>query len=515
MERLWRIPRQWLIVVVLGALLVAVGAIVLSAREPYNPPDMPVAGVAPSSSTGDGQFAPQSSYAGTPTPNPTPVGWSLDDQSVQTRHTVAAGETLGYIGQLYGVSAEEIAAASSLANLDSLEIGQSLIIPIQNDIIVGPDNKIIPDSELVYGPAARDFDVRAFVQPFNSYLLRYQETVEGQPLNGTDIVQLAADRLMVNPRLLLAALEYQSGWVTQPTPNDDGFPLGYYDPNIAGLYEQLIWAGDRLNGGFYGRAEGGLTTTTLLDGTRVLYAPEINDGTAGVQNWLAVRSGTTYATWLDAVGPDGFYATYETLFGRSPFAYTVEPLLPANLQQPTFTLPWTDGDMWFFSGGPHGGWASGSAWAALDFAPDDGAARGCYDTDKWVTAIAPGTVTRSDFGAVVVDLDGDEYAGTGWAVLYQHIATSERVPVGTRVQVGDNLGHPSCEGGFSSATHLHLARTYNGRWISADGAIPFNLNGWLITGSGSEYNGVLEKNGVVKEACAGCRDEVNSLVGGQ
>ncbi len=132
-----------------------------------------------------------------------------------------------------------------------------------------------------------------------------------------------------------------------------------------------------------------------------------------------------------------------------------------------------------------------------------------------MTAIAPGTVTRSDFGAVVVDLDGDEYAGTGWAVLYQHIATSERVPVGTRVQVGDNLGHPSCEGGFSSATHLHLARTYNGRWISADGAIPFNLNGWLITGSGSEYNGVLEKNGVIKEACAGCRDEVNSLVGGQ
>ncbi len=304
MERLWRIPRQWLIVVVLGALLVAVGAIVLSAREPYNPPDMPVAGVAPSSSTGDGQFAPQSSYAGTPTPNPTPVGWSLDDQSVQTRHTVAAGETLGYIGQLYGVSAEEIAAASSLANLDSLEIGQSLIIPIQNDIIVGPDNKIIPDSELVYGPAARDFDVRAFVQPFNSYLLRYQETVEGQPLNGTDIVQLAADRLMVNPRLLLAALEYQSGWVTQPTPNDDGFPLGYYDPNIAGLYEQLIWAGDRLNGGFYGRAEGGLTTT-LLDGTAVSTHRKLTHGTAGVQP-LAVRSGTTYATQLMRLGRMAF-----------------------------------------------------------------------------------------------------------------------------------------------------------------------------------------------------------------
>ena len=284
-----------------------------------------------STSSASTQFDPDADYTGVPTPNPTPQGWAFDDANVQTRHTVSAGETLGYIGQLYGVSAEEIADATGLANIDSLEVGQSLIIPIQNDIIVGPSNKLVPDSELVYGPGARGFDVRSFAQSYNSYLLRYQEEVEGQLLDGVDIVQLVADRAMVNPRLLLTALEYQSGWVTQPTPEDDGFPLGYFDPETGGLYQQLMWAANMLNLGFYGRAEGGLTTMTLLDGTTVLYAPDINDGTAGVQNWLASRSGISYADWQADVSGDGVTATYEELFGRSPFALTYEPLIPANL----------------------------------------------------------------------------------------------------------------------------------------------------------------------------------------
>ena len=88
------------------------------------------------------------------------------------------------------------------------------------------------------------------------------------------------------------------------------------------------------------------------------------------------------------------------------------------------------------TGGPHGGWASGSAWAAMDFVPHD-EQLGCYPSDAWVRAMAPGVVTRSSFGAVVVDSDGDGYAGTGWAITYQHVETRDRVAVGTRVETGD------------------------------------------------------------------------------
>jgi LasA protease len=64
------------------------------------------------------------------------------------------------------------------------------------------------------------------------------------------------------------------------------------------------------------------------------------------------------------------------------------------------------------------------------------------------------------------------------------------------VLTGDRIGHPSCEGGVSNGTHVHLARRYNGEWIAADGQIPFTLEGWVSQGEGIEYDGLLVRDGV-------------------
>ena len=90
-----------------------------------------------------------------------------------------------------------------------------------------------------------------------------------------------------------------------------------------------------------------------------------------------------------------------------------------------------------------------------------------------------------------------------------HVEGRERVQPGTFVRAGDRIGHASCEGGFSTGTHLHLARRYNGEWIPADADLPFNLDGWVSEGDGSgyEYNGYLVNNGSVVEAWEGRRDE--------
>jgi len=117
---------------------------------------------------------------------------------------------------------------------------------------------------------------------------------------------------------------------------------------------------------------------------------------------------------------------------------------------------------------------------------------------------------RADNGAVVQDLDGDGYEQTGWTVLYMHVATDGRVETGQMVQAGDRIGHPSCEGGYATATHLHLARRYNGQWIHASGALPFVLDGWVSTSSGVLYDGVLQRDGISVEACE-CRDPANML----
>ena len=443
-------------------------------------------------------------YDGTPTPDPT-QGFAGGEFLLS--HVVLPGETLATIAQRYGARPEELIEMNGLENADFLFAGQVLQVP-GGTTIISPSFKIIPDSELVYGPAAADFDTAGTVVRFGGYLASYQEEVEGRQLGGTQIVQLLADRFSINPRLLLAALEFRSGWLTQAAPAETEYPMGRRDARYEGLHAQLRWAADQINMGYYGRAEGGLTTFGIGDAVRVSFAPDLNGGTTGIQYWLAAHDGAHYDAWLQEAGPSGFFAAYSRLFGN-PFAYTVDPLWPAGLEQPPFALPWASGETWYFTGGPHGGWAPGSAWAALDFVPHH-EQLGCYPSDAWVRAMAPGIVTRSDLGAVVVDLDGDGYAGTGWAITYMHLEERDRVAVGAEVNTGDPLGHPSCEGGFSNGTHVHIARTYNGRWVSADGAIPFAMGGWVSQGLGREYDGLLVRDGEIKEACQ-CREEINAI----
>ncbi len=42
------------------------------------------------------------------------------------------------------------------------------------------------------------------------------------------------------------------------------------------------------------------------------------------------------------------------------------------------------------------------------------------------------------------------------------MADEGRVPTGTYLAQDDRVGHPSCEGGKVTGTHLHLARKFNG-----------------------------------------------------
>ena len=424
------------------------------------------------------------------------------------QHEVSLGETINTIAEQYGISSEALMTINEIEDGSQLFPGRILLIPIaeqstdegessQVETVQYVQTEIISDHHLVYGPAAKNFDMEQFLQAYDGYLLNYEEEVESQLLNGSEIVQLVADRHSINPQLLLAVLEYNAGWLTEEEPHKIEYMAGREEEGREGLYKQLSWAANMLNFGFYARSEGGLTAVTI-DETEVSFAPEISGGTAAVQYYLAARDDITQQGWQFDAGPDGLAATYRQLFG-DPLSMGEIPLLPDNLQQPSLLIPWESGKTWYFSGGPHGGWNSGSAWAALDFAPPD-VEYGCFTSDSWATAVADGTIARSGFGAVVLDLDNDGYAGTGWAITYMHLDNRDRLQEGTKVSAGDRIGHPGCEGGVTNGTHLHIARTYNGRWISADGAIPFDLDGWISGGQGYEYNGWLKRDGVTKTA---------------
>jgi len=423
-------------------------------------------------------------------------------------YAVQPGDTLGGIANIYGISVEQIMAENELPNPNILDVGQVLTVPVPLPQERGANFKILPDSELVNGPVNILFDIDEFVQKQAGFLASYQEEVDEELLSGAQIVERIAQDFSVNPRLLLAVLEHQSSWLSNPSPKKSTrqYPVGWADPLRKGLYRQLAWAANNLNRGYYLFRVNGVATWLLSDGAIVPIAPTINAGTAGVQQMYALLYDRT--EWDIVVSEDGLFATYTALFGY-PFDYTIEPIVPPDTEQPPMQLPFEPGKKWAFTGGPHGGWGDGAAWAALDFAPP-GPALGCVQSDAWVAAIADGQIVRTGNGVVIQDLDGDDLEQTGWVVLYMHIESRDRVETGVYLKAGERIGHPSCEGGVSSGTHVHIARKYNGEWIPADQEIPFELDGWISIGSGVEYDGFLKRGARSIEAYAG-RSEENTI----
>jgi LasA protease len=405
-----------------------------------------------------------------------------------------AGDTLPLVALRFDVQPDEITSPVILPAAALLQPNTLLLIPKRLSNTTSPI-KLIPDSELVYSPSASDFDIGEYVAQAGGYLSQYREWLgTTQWTTGAEIIQRVALENSINPRLLLGLLEYQSGWVFGGPENalEEDYPLGYVDLSQVGLYPQLVWAVNQLSIGYYGWREGAMTEIQFSDGVTARFAPELNAGTVALQYYLA----QTYDTvgWIQALDADqGFAPLYERMFGNPWIrAMEVEPLYPPDLTQPPLILPFLIGQVWSYTGGPHGAWEHDGAMAALDFAPAS-TEPGCVKSDAWVVAAAPGLVTRAGRGLVVIDLDGDGWEQTGWNILYLHISDLLVSP-GDWVELSDLLGHPSCEGGMATGTHFHIARKYNGEWIAADGPLAFVLSGWQAHAGSSPYLGSLTRD---------------------
>jgi LasA protease len=369
--------------------------------------------------------------------------------------------------------------------------GMPMKIPIYYQPFWGTPYQLLPDSLFINGPAQRGFDTATFIANYSGWLNRYSEYAAGDQRTGAEVVDLIALNYSISPRLLLGLLEYQSGALSESVvPEGVGnYYLGVKDLRRRGLYLQLVWAANTLNNGYYAWRNGVLTNLEHRDGRLERPDPWQNAATVGMQYYFSRLF--DYEAYSKAVSQDGLANTYRNLFG-DPWT-GIEAHIPGSLVQPEFKLPFKTGIEWALTGGPHTAWGEGLPFTALDFAPG-ALTGGCTPTDEWTTAVAAGIVVRSEHGTVVLDLDGDGDEHTGWTIFYFHVGTEGRVPVGAVLQTGDPIGHPSCEGGRTTGTHVHIARKYNGEWISAEGAVAFNLEGWEAFDGETPYKGGLMRN---------------------
>ncbi|MFN2115844.1 MAG: LysM peptidoglycan-binding domain-containing protein [Anaerolineae bacterium] len=424
-------------------------------------------------------------------------------------YVVGPGDTLSGIAARFGTTIEVLMAANGINDPDAVYVGQELQLAVQADRD-GPPTRTVPDSEVVYGPAYLDFDVIQFLSGRPGRLSAHTELVDGAEMTGPEIVARVAREFSVGPRVLLAFVEARSGWVGGGALDGaeaggemaySDYPAGLNDPMRSGLWLQLNWLADRLNGGYYDWKTRDRRLLTLADGTHLRGHESLGPGSFAVQRALALQSTEDELPARLAE----FDAAYRRLFG-DPWSREIETPVPGEVDFPRLQLPFSKGETWWLTGGPHGGWADGSAWSALDFVPND-EERGCYVSAAWSTAVADGVVIDSGTGQLWLDIDGDGRRETGPAVFYLHLSEDGKAQEGTRVGAGDRLGHPSCDGGVSNATHVHIARTYDGEWLAAAGPDPLVLGDWRTVGAPSSYDGgLVTADGREREACE-CRLE--------
>ncbi len=437
-----------------------------------------------------------SSFVTQPAASSTPTNFLTPTQPGATiLYYSQDGDWLPAVARRYKVEANEITSPKILPAEGILDTGTLLIIPDRRDKAAQYTShaQLIPDSEIIFSISALDFDVAQYTRNAGGYLSTYREYLGSTGwMTGAAALERSALENSINPRLLLAILDYEAQWV-RGAPSDDfhkTYPLGYENFRNKGMFLQFGWAINQLSTGYYGWRNGKLTQITFEDGTRYQLDPSLNAGTVAIMYYFSKQHSLN--EWLRIIDPNsGFALFYANMFG-DPWSRAdgAGPIYPPSLAQPEMTLPFEMNTEWAYTGGPHSAWGDEGALAAVDFAPST-AKSGCAVSDSWVLAMAPGLVVRSGNGIVIIDLDGDGHEQTGWNIMYLHVANKGRVTLGTWVDQNDHIGHPSCEGGISTGTHTHVARKYNGEWIIADGGIPWVLSGWTVIAGDKAYLGKL------------------------
>src|SRR5262245_32555641 len=144
-------------------------------------------------------------------------------------YTAQNGDTLPALAARFNTTIQEIMQANPIipADATTMPVGLPMKIPIYYLPLWGTSYQSIPDYAFVNGPAQIGFSTPAFVAATNGWLKDYRAYAGGRMRSGAEIVDYVAMNYSISPRFLLAALEYQSGALTQPERSEAKYLLGF------------------------------------------------------------------------------------------------------------------------------------------------------------------------------------------------------------------------------------------------------------------------------------------------
>jgi LasA protease len=268
---------------------------------------------------------PTAAFPFTPTFNiPSPVAEKSstpESSNEPILYYAQSGDTLDALAARFGVGAQEITSPKTIPGSTLIDAGTLLIIPDRIDKETSPDVQILPDSEIVYSATAANFNSDQFIVNAGGHLSAYREYLGSTGwTTGVQAMKRLADENSVNPRLLLAVLEYESHWVysAPATTLGEEYPMGFQSLKYKGLFMQMVWAVNQLFNGYYGWRTGTLTELTFPDGETLRLHPELNAGTVAIQYFFSRHHNR--AEWAEIVSPDSvnsFYSLYLQIRGAT------------------------------------------------------------------------------------------------------------------------------------------------------------------------------------------------------
>ncbi len=335
---------------------------------------------------------------------------------------------------------------------------------------------LLDDGRLFYEPGWGATEVRRYLEGRPGILGQWRTWLGDQEVALADIIAGYGFLYGVNPKVLLALLEFQGGLVDDPSPSPDAldWALGYRNDQARGLELQLDWAAREI---YRSRRDYPLATAIFLaDGSSVDLPPGTNLGSYAVLRLVGLGGDEYRLNLLQGTTEDSFVQTYRRLFGEDPRLSWGE--LPALTIRPFLIKPY-HGDYevtsLFDHAGPFlspDGVVVSHMGSEANGLPGDGHNGWDYalDFDVPVVAAAGGVVLwagpsddRCGSPALGVVLDH----GNGFQTLYWHLSRVD-VASGEQVSQGQVLGLAGATG-CSYGPHLHFEVHFLGRAVDPEG----------------------------------------------